>query len=245
MSDFRQAAIDAILEDLDFDSVKELRAYVSKNKQDDYFYGGILYAINAVQDLSSAQPESEERTAESAQNVPNDELISKKAAMDAHCELCEDKGLCGDICPDVEVFRLIPSAQPERLTDDDFETIRIHLNAYKEKLGNQHRWKEAEEYQRIIDRFMSFASAQPERTGKWILCSEKLPEANGRYLVTRGLVAAGALWNRVYIANYSDLMGIKSVKIWWQGNVGKSDFERLDDVLAWMPLPEPYRKENR
>ena len=56
MSDFRQAAIDAILEDLDFDSVKELRAYVSKNKQDDYFYGGILHAINAVQDLPSAQP---------------------------------------------------------------------------------------------------------------------------------------------------------------------------------------------
>ena len=55
-----------------------------------------------------------ERTAESAQNVQNDELISKKAAIEAHCELCEDKGLCGDICPDVEVFRLIPSAQPER-----------------------------------------------------------------------------------------------------------------------------------
>lgn len=59
--------------------------------------------------------------------------------------------------------------EPERLTDDDFETIRIHLNAYKEKLCNQHRWKEAEEYQRIIDRFMSFASAEPERKkGKWI-----------------------------------------------------------------------------
>ena len=119
MSDFRQAAVDAILEDLDFDSVKELRAYVSKNKQDDYFYGGILYAINAVQDLSSAQPKSEERTAESAQNVPNDELISKKAAINAHCELCEDKGFCGDICPDVEVFRLIPSAQPELIRCKD------------------------------------------------------------------------------------------------------------------------------
>ena len=56
----------------------------------------------------------------------------------------------------------LPSAQPERLTDDDFETTRIHLNAYKEKLCNQHRWKEAEEYQRIIDRFIAFASAQPE-----------------------------------------------------------------------------------
>ena len=56
----------------------------------------------------------------------------------------------------------MPSAQPERLTDDDFETIRIHLSAYKEELCNQHRWKEAEEYQRIIDRFMAFAYEQPE-----------------------------------------------------------------------------------
>ena len=63
-------------------------------------------------------------------------------------------------------IKLLSSAQPELLTDDDFETIRIHLNAYKEKLCNQQRWEEAEEYQRIIDRFIAFASAQP-RKGKW------------------------------------------------------------------------------
>lgn len=40
------------------------------------------------------------------------DLIDRQAAIDAHCELCEDKGLCGDICPDVEVFRLISSVQP-------------------------------------------------------------------------------------------------------------------------------------
>ena len=40
------------------------------------------------------------------------DLVSRQSAIDAHCELCEDKGFCGDICPDVEVFRLIPSAQP-------------------------------------------------------------------------------------------------------------------------------------
>ena len=61
-----------------------------------------------------------------------------------------------------DILEQLPSAQPERLTDDDFETIRIHLNAYKEKLCNQRRWEEAEEYQRIIDRFMALASAQPE-----------------------------------------------------------------------------------
>ena len=88
------------------------------------------------------------------------------------------------------------------------------------------------------------ALREPERaTGKWIPCSERLPEVCGRYLVTRGLNACGALWNRVYIINYSDLMGLKSERIWWDGNVGKSDFEQIDDVIAWLPLPLPYKGE--
>ena len=58
-----------------------------------------------------------------------------------------------------EGIKRMPSAQPEHLTDDDFETIRIHLSAFKEKLCNQGRYREAEEYQRLIDRFMAFASA--------------------------------------------------------------------------------------
>lgn len=81
--------------------------------------------------------------------------------------------------------------------------------------------------------------AQPEQ--RWILCSERLPEANGRYLVTRGLNAGDAMWNRVHLIHYSDLMGLKSERIWWDGTIGKLDFERIDDVLAWMPLPEAYR----
>ena len=36
------------------------------------------------------------------------------------------------------------------LTPDEIETIRIHLGAVKESLCNQRRWKEAEEYERII-----------------------------------------------------------------------------------------------
>ena len=99
------------------------------------------------------------------------DCISRQAAIDA-LQKEINKGIppfddvMGSIRCGVRLARNIiedlPSAQPERLADDDFETIRIHLNAYKEKLCNQRRWKEAEEYQRIIDRFMSFASAQPE-----------------------------------------------------------------------------------
>lgn len=92
-------------------------------------------------------------------------------------------------------------------------------------------------YEQALMEIREMLEAEPQ----WIPCGERLPEESGRYLVTRGLNACGSLWNRIYIANYSDLMGIKSEKIWWQGNVGKSDFERLDDVLAWMPLPESYR----
>ena len=75
---------------------------------------------------------------------------------------------------------------------------------------------------------------------EWIPCTERLPEKSGRYLVTRGSNVFSSLWNKLDILNYSDLMGLKKEKIWWSGNVGKSDFEKFDDVIAWMPLPELY-----
>lgn len=78
---------------------------------------------------------------------------------------------------------------------------------------------------------------------QWIPVADRLPEENGRYLVTRGLNARDSLWNKVYIVNYSDLMGLKSEKIWWDGNVGKSDFQTYEDVLAWMPKPRPWKGE--
>ena len=84
-----------------------------------------------------------------------------------------------------------------------------------------------------------------EKEMEWIPCTERLPEKSGRYLVTRGSNVCGSLWNRVDILNYSDLMGLKKEKIWWSGNVGKSDFETYDDVLAWMPLPKPYNAETK
>ena len=94
-----------------------------------------------------------------------DDLISRKFLIEAFKE--EFYAMYSDdFNYMIKWFENLPAAQPERLTDDDFEAIRIHLNACKEKLCNQQRWEEAEEYQRIIDRFMAYVSAQPETHDK-------------------------------------------------------------------------------
>lgn len=59
MDDFisRQAAIDAIANCTNCGDEKTLRAYVAKHNLDNEWSGGVLEAINAVEDLPSAQPE--------------------------------------------------------------------------------------------------------------------------------------------------------------------------------------------
>lgn len=79
---------------------------------------------------------------------------------------------------------------------------------------------------------------EPKR-GEWIPCSERLPEENGRYLVT-----------------FPSLINKLRVDILWYGRPTfpetdhpcfyASDDEygdvEYDDVVAWMPLPEPYEE---
>ena len=77
---------------------------------------------------------------------------------------------------------------------------------------------------RLDDWINSLPSAQPEP--QWIPCSEKLPEEMGTYMTTidygeRGLVAG----QRYYYGR-----GLK-----WNDEC----------VIAWMPLPEPYREERK
>lgn len=55
---------------------------------------------------------------------------------------------------------------------------------------------------------------------KWIPVSERLPERSGYYLTTNG-----------YHEVYSD---------YWEG----TRFDCTDVVIAWMPLPKPYKAES-
>ena len=127
-------------------------------------------------------------------NVPDTnvgETISRQAAIDAFDGVKVDEENCTEydigyndgIDFAISKLSVLPPARPTQLTDDDIETIRIHLSAFKENLCNQHRWNEAKEYEALIDRL----TAQPgQRTGKWILdrsgaycCSECMEPCAG------------------------------------------------------------------
>ncbi len=53
-----------------------------------------------------------------------------------------------------------------RLTPNEIEIIRIHINAFKESLCNRGRWNEAQEYQDIVDKLDDLLT-EPDSQGRW------------------------------------------------------------------------------
>jgi hypothetical protein len=68
-------------------------------------------------------------------------------------------------------------------------------------------------------------SVQPEQ--RWIPCSERLPEHGGRYLIS----VLDGINRRTTVAPY-----LPRCKAWAMN--GRMAYWK---VIAWMPLPEPYK----
>ena len=65
---------------------------------------------------------------------------------------------------------------------------------------------------------------------KWIPCSERLPEHGGRYLIS----VLDGINRRTTVAPY-----LPRCKAWAMN--GRMAYWK---VIAWLPLPEPYREED-
>ena len=64
---------------------------------------------------------------------------------------------------------------------------------------------------------------------KWIPCSKKLPKVNKYYLVQN---------------EYGDMLVAKYIKKnCWEEIYSRHKLGVLDDIVAWMPLPKPYKGE--
>lgn len=79
---------------------------------------------------------------------------------------------------------------------------------------------------------------------KWIPCSERLPEKDDRYLTTYPLIR-DMKW--VHILWYGEpSMPSREVqgKVWYVSDEEYGDVP-YDDVIAWMPLPKPYKEDDK
>ena len=88
---------------------------------------------------------------------------------------------------------------------------------------------------KAVERIKELPSAQPEP--QWIPCSERLPE-NGRQVLVYARSVHYAL------AKYDEMRDADGVyrKQWVTFDAWKP-FYTIKEVIAWMPLPEAYKKE--
>lgn len=71
--------------------------------------------------------------------------------------------------------------------------------------------------------FVDIKNSLEKLKGQWIPCSERLPEENTKIIVcfAHGLVTALGFWDGLFHGVYDYTTEV---------------------VIAWMPLPEPYRE---
>lgn len=72
----------------------------------------------------------------------------------------------------------------------------------------------------------------PTADQDWIPCSERLPEEDGQYTVTV---------KYEHVDGYEDVYSEHGEWVDGHWDAGYGHCGRVEKVLAWMPLPEPYK----
>ena len=82
-------------------------------------------------------------------------------------------------------------------------------------------------------------SAQPEQ--RWIPCGERLPEDDVYVLISkRPNLLSGKKWCVTIAGRFK---GARNNLVGWR-DIGFGELQD-DEILAWMPLPAPYREDTK
>lgn len=82
---------------------------------------------------------------------------------------------------------------------------------------------------------------------KWIIASERLPEKGGDYFVTQKAVFPEHVYRSIasYAPNLYDVNEYEfkdKKRPGWYEYDSEWGYYEVDGVIAWMPLPEPYKE---
>lgn len=111
-----------------------------------------------------------------------------------------------------------------------------------ESINNQIKWMNNEAKTKSDEDVMAGLKVvlalidEQDKVGKWIPCSEMLPEKNGMYLVTQLMYSFDRPKGYGYPPEGKEVDYVE-----YQDGWRRADFY---EVLAWQPLPEPYKEES-
>lgn len=98
--------------------------------------------------------------------------------------------------------------------------------------------------QELVDRLAMYEDREDAKDtnvpGKWIPCSERIPEEPKENPVFDGKCLEVYLVTTKY--GSSDQDKVYPFRAFWNG-INFMDGCRILDVIAWMPLPEPYKEK--
>lgn len=172
-----------------------------------------------------------------------DDLISRQAAIDATCAACSydncryrDNGVKHASCDYVDRLKRLPPVE-QKQCEEDYPDCRECKHYDHEK--------------HHCPRFCAVirdALAEVEQKQRWIPVSERLPEKDGEYLVTvkptfknmRNYIKHCDFARNLYLVDEYDFVDKKGAVGFYEYDSEYGYYE-MTEVIAWMPLPEPYK----
>ena len=191
----------------------------------------------------------------------NTDLISRQAVIDSlydwsnhsmtYAETWHLRQIIGDI-------KSMPSVNPKPCDDAISRDAVISIieesqeNDADEWMG--YPWKVTPNL--LMDEVRKLPSVTPkQRTGHWIPVSERLPEDIKPVIVTWKNTDPKSYYQYIVGKHFIGTAHYKGGKWFWYSSVtedllaeyGRCDSEEFDEaieVIAWMPLPAPYKAES-
>lgn len=143
---------------------------------------------------------------------------------------------CNGVCPFEDALKHADK-EMDKLTVIDHDRDWIIGCIEHDGFIHTHRFDKANQI--ILD------ALSAEAVQGWISCSERLPSEDGRYLVTYPLLRWQNNWiNLMHYGKPSMPNCEVKGKCFYVSDDEWGDVV-YDNIIAWMPLPEPYREEKQ